>query len=145
MYKIAAIVYIVCFFLYVLFSRVPDYFDGDITNGIVSKAFFSAKDKHPVLIVNYSVGNEKFKYTTNEWFLTSYKPGQIITLIYNPSNPAIVSVYSIVGYWIKWDELLLTALVFIKLFIAAVIITGKNSASPSTLSGEQNSKRKYDD
>lgn len=123
---------------------MPDYFEGDFTSGIVTEATFSVKDKNPVLVVNYQVGNEKFKYKTNKWFLTRHKPGQVITLIYNPSDPAIVSIYAIMGYWIQWDELLLTAIGFIILFIAAVVITGKNSALSSTPK-EQNKKRKYDE
>jgi len=123
---------------------VPDYFEGDFTSGIVTEATFSVKDKNPVLVINYQVGNEKFKYKTNKWFLTRHKPGQVITLIYNPSDPAIVSIYAIIGYWIQWDELLLTAIGFIILFIAAVVITGKNSALSSTPK-EQNKKRKYDE
>lgn len=123
---------------------MPDYFEGDFTSGIVTEATFSVKDKNPVLVINYQVGNEKFKYKTNKWFLTRHKPGQVITLIYNPSDPAIVSIYAIIGYWIQWDELLLTAIGFIILFIAAVVITGKNSALSSTPK-EQNKKRKYDE
>lgn len=123
---------------------MPDYFEGDFTSGIVTEATFSIKDKNPVLVINYQVGNEKFKYKTNKWFLTRHKPGQVITLIYNPSDPAIVSIYAIMGYWIQWDELLLTAIGFIILFIAAVVITGKNSALSSTPK-EQNKKRKYDE
>ena len=127
-----------------LFSRVPDYFEGEFTVGTVSKAEFSVKDSHPVLVVVYQVENEKFTYTTNKWFLTSHVPGQKITLIYNPSNPAIVSIYGLIGYWINWDELFFTGIVFIILFIAAVIITGKNNGSgPATQ--QQNRKRKYDD
>jgi len=144
LYKTAFILYIVCFLCYVLFSRVPDYFEGELTRGIVAKATFSVKEKHPVLVVNYQAGNEKRTYTTNKWFLTRYKPGQVITLIYNPSDPAIVSIYAVMGYWIQWDELLFTAIGFIILFIAAVIITGKGSALSSTLHG-QNKKRKYDE
>lgn len=143
MYKIAAILYVVCFILYVLFSRVPDYFDGDFTRGIVSKASFVIKDEHPELVVDYSVGPQKFKYTTNDWFLTSYKQGQVVTIIYNPSNPSIASLYAFIGYWIKWNELIFTAIVFIILFFAAVLITGKTNTITST-STDSNRKRNYD-
>ncbi len=111
---------------------MPDYFEGDYTNGIVSKATFSVKDSHPVLVVKYTVGNEEFKYTSYMWFLTSYKPGQVIRIIYDPSNPSVAGIYSFIGYWIRWHELFFTAIVFIILFIAAVFITGKNSTTSST-------------
>lgn len=143
MYKSAVIIYIVCFLCYVLFSRVPDYFEGDYTNGVVSKATFSEEENHPVVVIDYEVGNEKFKFTSYMWFLTSYKPGQAVRIIYNPSNPSIASIYSFIGYWIKWHELLFTAIVFIILFIAAVFITGKNS--PAASSAKENRRRKYDE
>lgn len=123
---------------------MPDYFDGDFTKGIVAKAEFSIKENHPVLVVVYKVENEKFTYTTYRWSLTKYVKGQSVTLIYNPSNPAIVSIYALIGYWIKWDELLFTGIVFIILFVAAVIITGKNE-SLQPADEEQRRKRKYDD
>lgn len=144
MYKTVAILYIVCFVCYVLFSRVPDYFNGDFTGGTVTKAIFSAKDKHPVVVVAYSVGAEKIVYTTSKWFLTSHKQGQRVTIIYNPSDPAIACIYTFIGYWVNWDELFFTAIVFIILFIAAVTITGKTNVL-SSLSDTPDTKRKYDD
>ena len=121
-----------CFFCYVLFSRVPDYFEGEFVNGTVSTATFSVKNKRPVLTVRYKVGDEPYTYQTNAWFISRHIPGQTVTMIYNPSDPSIASVYAFVGYWITWNELFFTALVFIILFICAVIITGKN-ATDSTV------------
>lgn len=144
MYKTVAVIYFICFSCYVLFSRVPDYFDGELTQGVVTEATYSVKDKHPIVVVNYKIGNEKFKYITNMWFLTSYKPGQKVPIIYNPSNPRVASIYAFIGYWIKWSELFLTAIVFIILFIAAIFITGKNNSSPAIEDGN-NRKRKYND
>ncbi len=129
MYRAAATIYIVSFFCYVLFSRVPDYFEGEYADGVVSEATFSVKDRQPVLVVKYKVGEEEFEYTTNRWLFTSHKKGQIITMIYNPSDPAVASIYAIVGYWVTWKELFFTAIVFIILFIAAVIISGKSNSS----------------
>lgn len=140
MYRTVFIIYIVCFLCYVLFSRVPDYFDGDYAKGVVSTATFSAQDNHPVVVVTYKVGSEEFKYTSYMWFLTSYQPGQEVDIIYDPSHPSVASIYSFIGYWIRWSELLFTAVVFIILFIAAVYITGKNSV----MSEEDRGKRKYD-
>lgn len=144
LYKTAVILYFVCFLCYVLFSRVPDYFDGEFTKGMVARATFSVKHSHPVLVIDYKVGHENFTYTTNRWFLTRYKQGQTVTMIYNPSNPAIASMYALIGYWVKPDELFFTVIVFIILFIAAVIITGKNNALSSSMN-ERSTKRKYDD
>ncbi len=144
MYKAVTIIYLVCFFCYVLFSRVPDYFEGDFIKGVVAKATFSEKDKHPELVIDYRVGAETFHYKTAEWFLTNYKPGQAVEVIYNPSDPSIASIYAFIGYWIKWPELLFTAMFFIILFLSAVFITGKNSTAP-LMEDERRNKRKYDD
>lgn len=95
------------------------------------------------MVVDYKVGDEKFQYISHSWFLTSYKPGQLVSIIYDPSNPSIASIYSFIGYWIKWSELFFTAIVFIVLFITAVFITGKNNTG--YLTAEGNRKRKYDD
>ena len=125
-----------------LFSRVPDYFDADFIQGVVSKAGFSAEDNRPELVIDYRVGEEKFQYKTNNWFLTTYKKGQFVTIIYNPSNPSIAGLYAFIGYWINWSELLFTAVFFSVLFLTAVFITGKNSNE--LLSEEENEKkRKY--
>ena len=126
-----------------MFSRVPAYFEGDYTNGVVSKATFSPKENHPLMVVNYKVGDEKFQYISHSWFLTSYKPGRRVSIIYDPSNPSVSCIYSFIGYWIKWPELFFTAIVFFVLFITAVLITGKNNRS--YLNVEDNRKRKYDD
>ncbi len=144
MYKAITILYLVCFFCYVLFSRVPDYFYGDFIQGIVTEAAFSKEENRPKLVVTYNVGNEKLKYTTDMWFLTHYTRGQVVTIIYNPDHPAVSCIYAFIGYWIKWPELIFTSLFFILLFLAARSITGENSIEPAT-GDEPQKKRKYDD
>ena len=142
MYKALTIIYVVCFFWYLLFSRVPDFFDGELTPGTVSQATFSVKDKHPQVVVNYRVGSETYQYITDTWFLTSYKPGQRVMVIYDPTNPSVSGIYAFIGYWIHWSELLCTVIFFIILFIVASSITGKNRDEPSD--NEMVNKRKYD-
>ena len=123
---------------------MPDFFEGEYVKGVVSQATFSVKDNRPVLDVKYNAGSEEFTYTSYKWYLTSHKPGQIVTMIYNPSHPEIASIYAFVGYWITWQELFFTAVIFIILFIIAVVITGKNKTT--FLTGEEgNRKRIYDD
>jgi hypothetical protein len=128
----------------VLFTRVPDYFEGEYIKGVVTKASFSALNNSPQLVVDYNVGSEKLRYKTDMWFLKHYKPGQSVTIIYNPADPSVSCIYAFVGYWIKWPELILTAVFFIILFITAKNITGKNSTEPLT-DEETRSKRKYNE
>jgi hypothetical protein len=144
LYKAAVILYLVCFFCYVLFSRNPDYFEGEFVRGVVSKASYSPKEKRPELVVNYQVGSEQLQYKTNMWFLSSYNRGEIVTIIYNPANPSVSCIYAFIGYWIKWPEFLFTAGFFSILFIAAKSITGQNSTE-NDLDDKEVRKRRYDD
>jgi hypothetical protein len=144
LYKSLLILYLVGLFCYILFSRVPDYFEGDFIEGVVTKAGFSSTTHQPNLVVDYRVGSETFHYKTTMWFLTNYKPNDKVVIIYDPSNPSEASIYSVIGYWIRWPEVFTSAFFFIVLFIAAVFITGKNNPEPSTPEhGEK--KRKYQD
>jgi hypothetical protein len=120
---------------------VPDYFEGEYVDGVVVKATFSVKERRPVLVVRYNAGGEKFFYTSYTWYLASHKQGDKITMIYNPSHPEIASVYAFIGYWITWRQLWYTALIFIILFIAAVVITGKNNTR--TREDDRNRKTDY--
>ncbi|MBA4140495.1 MAG: DUF3592 domain-containing protein [Segetibacter sp.] len=144
MYKTAVILYLICFSCYILFSRVPDYFEGEFISGVVTKANFSPALNKPELVVDYKVGTETLQYKTNTWFLTTYKTGQQITIIYDPSNPSQACIFTFIGYWLQWNELLFSALLFIVFLKAAIFITGKNSAEPFPAE-EPVKKRKYKD
>ncbi|MBA4141211.1 MAG: DUF3592 domain-containing protein [Segetibacter sp.] len=144
MYKTAIILYLVCFFSYILFSRIPDYFEGEFIEGVVTKAGFSSSLNQPQLVVDYKAGSETFQFKTNTWFLTTYKSGQKVTVIYDPSNPSQACMFTFIGYWLRWSELLFSIFFFIVLFKTAVFITGKNITEP--LAPEDRiRKRKYKD
>jgi len=125
-------------------SRVPDYFEGEFTQAVVTEAGFSAQHREPVLKIRYRVGKEAFILKTNMWFLVNYKKGDQVTVIYDHSNPSIGSLYAFIGYWIKWSELFFTAGFFIVLFLGAVAITGHNNDEPID-EEDARKKRKYDD
>ncbi len=144
MYKGLIFLYLVIFSLYVLFTRIPDYYEGEYIKGVVSQASFSSSNNTPLVVVDYNVGSEKLQYKTNTWFLKKYKPGQIVTIIYNPAEPSVSCIYAFIGYWVKWPELILTAVFFIILFIAAKTITGNNGDEHLT-DEEIGKKRKYDE
>lgn len=144
MYKTVVILYLICISSYILFSRIPDYFEGEFISGVVTKANFSSVLNKPELVVNYKVGSETLQYRTNTWFLTTYKTGQKVTIIYDPSNPSQASIFTFIGYWLKWSELLFSVLLFTVVFKAAIFITGKNNAEPFA-PDERIKKRKYKD
>jgi hypothetical protein len=143
-YKAAVLLYIICFTSYLLFSRVPDYFEGEFITGTVVNASFNNKEHVPQLAIDYSAAGKVYTYQTSDWMLKKYKPGEKVTIIYNPSQPKIANIYSFIGYWINWGELLFTAGFFILLFFAAKSITGTNEHEPL---GEDvyEKKRKYKD
>lgn len=144
MYKTVIILYLVCFVSYILFSRVPDYFEGEFIEGVVTKAGFSPALNKPELVVDYKAGSETLHYKTNMWFLTTHKTGEKVTVIYDPSNPSQACIFTFIGYWLKWSELFFSIFFFMALFIAAVFITGKNSTEPLTPE-DRIRKRKYKD
>jgi hypothetical protein len=123
---------------------VPDYFEGEFIEGVVTKANFSTSLNKPELEVDYKVGSETLHYKTNTWFLTTYKTGQKVTVIYDPSIPSQACIYAVIGYWLKWSELLFSAVIFIVFLQAAVFITGKNNTEPSRPE-DRLKKRKYKD
>ncbi len=127
-----------------MFSRVPDYFEGEFIEGVVTKAGFSPALNKPELVVDYKAGSETFHYKTNMWFLTTHKTGEKVTVIYDPSNPSQACIFTFIGYWLKWSELFFSIFFFMALFIAAVFITGKNSTEPLTPE-DRIRKRKYKD
>jgi len=127
-----------------LFSRVPDYFEGEFIEGVVTKAGFSPALNKPELVVDYKAGSETLHYKTNMWFLTTHKTGEKVTVIYDPSNPSQACIFTFIGYWLKWSELFFSIFFFMALFIAAVFITGKNSTEPLTPE-DRIRKRKYKD
>jgi hypothetical protein len=128
-------------FSYILFTRVPDFFEGEYIDGVITRASFS--NGRPQLVIDYNVGSQKFHYRTNMWFLTTYNTGQKVTMIYDPSNPSEASIYALVGYWIRWPELFISAFLFVTFFITAIFITGKSEAG--TVLDDPGKKRKYKD
>ena len=112
--------YIICLSLYIFFTRLPDYQDGELTTGIihyikdstgkrVAKAVFSAAKMQDTIAADYS-----FRYL---------KEGQTVKIIYETSDPSKAAVYSWWGYWLQWDEILASLLIPLLLFYAAKAIT----------------------
>lgn len=144
MYKAALILYVVCFALYILFSRVPDYFESQRVSGKVALATYSSEKQQPYLVVKYPVGDRVYSFKTSQWLLTKYREGDVVTIIYDPANPRVSSLYSFLGYWFLWEEFLYTSIIFIIFFVASSGISGK-SPSKSIETEQSLPKRKYDD
>lgn len=116
MFKIILIFYIICFALYVFFTRHPEYEDGEFTSGIIHYVNKTAK---AVYIINETT------YTINAAYLLRHlKENEQVIIIYDTSNPSSATVYTWWGYWLQWDELLASILIPIILLYAAKAITG---------------------
>lgn len=136
MYKTVVILYLFVYSTYILFTREPDFFNGETipasirfmqdsaAAGIVPKAVFTLNRK---------------EYAVNaDYLFRSYTGNEKVTVIYELSNPAKAAVYSWWGYWIRWKELISSIVLVILLFQVAVGIT--KNPTPEALIEELESK-----
>ena len=144
MYKIIVALYITCFGLYILFSRQPDYFDGEKTKALIHFIKDSATGKlYPAAF--YTIN--KISYSVDAaCLLRSYTEGEPVSIIYEASQPEKAAVYSLWGYWFKWSEILFSLVLLVGMFQVAIAIT-RNPTPESLLEqleGKSAHKRKYD-
>ena len=138
--KIAALVfYLVCMFTYILFSRQPDWFDGERT-------FSTVVNRNDTLKAEYMINGEQHFAPVNYLF-RDIKAGDRVQVIYEASQPKYAAVYSWWGYWIRWQEVLVSLLFFFGLMKAATAIT--SNPSPESLieqleNKHEGRKRRYD-
>jgi hypothetical protein len=129
--KILIILYIICFGCYVLFTRQPDYFDGEITTGIITQ-------KNDSLIAIFSDGSTDHPAKLKYPFL--HKAGEKVKVIYERADPSIATVYAVLGYWITFGELIASLLIVIVLYYVSVSIT--SNPTPEALIEEIESAKK---
>jgi hypothetical protein len=120
-------VYIICFALYLLFTRHPDFQDGEITAATIHFVKDSSAST-PVAKAFFTY--DKIVYAANTSYpFRSFKDGQTVRVIFETSNPSKAAVYSWWGYWIQWDELLASVLIPVIFLYAAKAITSGPSAT----------------
>jgi hypothetical protein len=132
--------YIVCMFCYILFSRQPDWFDGERTQATVV-------ERNDSLLAQYNI-NRVQHFAPTAYLFRNVKPGDRVQVIYEASQPAYATVYSWWGYWIRWQEILVSLLFFFGLMKAATAIT--SNPTPESLidqleGKEDGRKRRYDE
>ncbi|MEX6687588.1 hypothetical protein QTN47_08805 [Danxiaibacter flavus] len=131
MYKTIIILYIVVFFTYVLFSRQPDYFDGEQMPATIH----FVKDQNDKSVAKATFNVDKKDYVVNAAYLfRSFTEGEKVNIIYEKEHPEKAAVYSLWGYWLTWQELVGSIVLLIVLFQAAVKIT--SHPSPESLIDE---------
>ena len=133
------------FGLYVLFSRQPDYFDGEIipAHVITGKDMFRNRSRHfAVFVLNGRTYTIQADYP-----FRNLRNGDAVNIIYEESNPENASVYEGWGYWIKWPELIISVLLLGTLYFIAHAVT--RHPAPGVISEEtappdgKMKKRKY--
>lgn len=115
--------------MYVLFTRHPDFQDGQITTATIHFVKDSATTTTEAkAFYNY----DKVEYAANTNYLfRNFKDGETVKVIFETSNPSKAAVYSWWGYWIQWDEILASIFIPVVFLYAAKAIT--SSPSPEAL------------
>ena len=145
MFKSISLIYLALYGCFVIFARQPDYFDGEITSATIHFGIDSTTKK-TVSFADFSIGIKSYKVLAS-YPLRLVNEGDKTQVIYDSTNPTKAVVYSIWGYWILWDELLVSLVGYILLFLAAVSIT-KNPTPESLieqLEFKSEPKRRYND
>lgn len=130
MYKGIFILYLVCFGCYILFTRQPDYFDGEKAPAAIQYVADSATGKM-VHIARFSNGYRT--YTINaDYYFRSLETGDKVTVIYELDHPERAVVYTFWGYWIGLGELIGSVVFLVLSFQVALAIT-KNPTPESLI------------
>lgn len=143
MYKGLFLLYLICFGCFILFTRQPDYFDGEKTPATIKWLPDSAAGKNIPKAV-YSESGKQYSIDAR-YFLRNWKNGDKTEVILEAEHPDKAAVYAFWGYWITWGELIATVLIYIALFQVAVSLT-KNptpEAMLEQLEHKVEKKRKY--
>ena len=143
MYKTITIIFLVLYGCFVVFARQPDYFDGEVTNASIHYAKDSVTHAN-IPFANFSIGATKHAVKA-AYPLRSLEEGENLQVIYEAASPEKGVVYNAWGYWILWDELLVSLVIYLVLFYAAVSIT--DNPTPESLIEQlefkEEKKRKY--
>jgi hypothetical protein len=142
LYKSVTILYIVCFATYILFTRQPDFFDGEKAPAVIHWLTDSTGQKIPKAVFSEAglVHSIDARY-----FLRDLPEGKQVEVIYENGKPGHAAVYAFFGYWMSWGELAATVLIYIALFQIAVAVT-KNPTPDSLieqLEYKEEKKKKY--
>lgn len=145
MYKSVIILYFIVFSAYILFSRQPDYFDGEIIPGIIHWSQDSISHK-PIPKAYFTIGKDTYSFDAR-YVLRNLPEAKKIRVIYQASQPQKAVVYSWWGYWITAVELVASVVLLFVLFQIAVVLT-KNPTAESVIEQmdyKPEKKRRYND
>lgn len=145
MYKGIAFLYFVCFFLYIVYSREPDYFDGELIPGNI---YWQIDSASKTSIPKASFTHKKKLYSFDaRYVFRSLPENKKVEIIYHPSHPEKATIYSWWGYWLTWGEVVSSIILLVALFQVAVAVTKNPTAEAllEQLEYKEDKKKKYDD
>lgn len=142
MIRSSIILFLFCFFLYLPFSRTPDYLDSETAPGIITKEVSGSKTK---IVAVYSEYGKAYKLELDSADYAS-KIGQKLVIIYELSAPEKAAVKRIWGYWLLPIELAWSLGVFAVLLGIAYATTHRPhpSAIAEQLKSDDAPKKKYE-
>ncbi|NCI47042.1 hypothetical protein [Sediminibacterium soli] len=137
------ILYLVCFGCYILYTRVPDFFDGETSPAMVHWMYDSRSQRTiPKALFRY---NSKNYAIDARYVFRSLPEGKKLTVIFEKEAVSQAAVFAFWGYWLRWQEVLVSVILLLVLFQMAVIIT-KNPTPEALLEQmeyKEEKKRKY--
>jgi hypothetical protein len=143
LFKAVTILYLVCFGAYIVFTRQPDYFDGEKSPATIHWVADQAGGlKIPKAV--FQEGGRQYAIDAR-YFLREWKEGDRAVVIFEMDRPEKAAVYLFWGYWLSWGELMATVLIYIALFQIAVSVTRNPTAASliEQLDFKEEKKRKY--
>lgn len=144
MFKSIFFLYLIIFGCYIVFTRVPDYFDGEKYPASIELKKDGATGLMKPMAVYQIAG--KYYSINAAYPLLSYSADEKVEVIVEHEHIERGAVYRFWGYWITWGELAMSIIMAIALFQVAVSIT-KNPSPESLmeqLSYKEEKKTKYD-
>ncbi len=128
--------YLVCLFCYILFTRQPDYFDGEFAQATM--VFWPGGDSgESVLMAEYSDGYKMHHIHVSDLF-RDHQLGEKLTIIYEPKNPELAQEYAFLGYWMGLGEIIWSLLLLGISWAVAVSVT--QNPTPEALLEQLNYK-----
>jgi len=139
------ILYLICFGCYILFTRQPDFFDGEKAPATIQNVYDTVGKQTIPAAVYQANGN--WYHADARYFLRSVVVGQKVTVIYETATPETAAVYTFWGYWIGWGELLFSVIGNVLLLQIAYSVTTRPNAQSlqDQLSYAPEKKRKNHD
>jgi hypothetical protein len=130
MIKSSVILFLTCFFLYLPFSREPDYFDSETAPAIIISKGNEVVALYTEFGKSYALKLDKQAYGT--------RIGQKVEVIYALSHPEKAAIYKAWGYWFIGKEMAWAFGIFLVLLGIAYATT--NEPHPDALAEQLNYK-----